>query len=186
MKRVLPLLLLWSTGCVNTVRFPPDLWRGQFIFTGDTGFFFENPTEPRIPQIARVFGSCEETTLRYTAITTAWITDGQIDFIGYDPLPRNEQHPMRLTEVDPEGRWDRWDVALRESEKPGEWTPGTTTAFTCDDLSSLTFAAVPRVADPSTSDLRSTDCVVWGSSPSTLATLVINTYADLTECREIL
>lgn len=149
---------LLAGACVNTVRFPPDLWVDETdfsTFTDDGSFGFDSdtggsppPEPPPVPEVAinLAWGTCGADGQTVEVITTGWASAIVLDILHADG--RSETHPLTRTATDPNGNWDQWAVQLAAGE----------TQFACDDEAEfLTYALRLR-----TSDLALSDCGIWG------------------------
>lgn len=195
MKRIALSPLIVVAACTQTVEFPPDLWGDtwDYYYTDSSTFFpyatGETGTPPATElRVARAFGECNGVngSMSFATITTGW-TGTAIFTVFRAADGRIEDHPMNLTDLDPAGSWDRWDVSLLDGASPTEWEASTTTGFDCaTDASTLTYA----IRLDQTVDLTSTtqDCVLWGADPGSLAAVLVTSDPDLEliqDCRVI-
>ncbi|MBX2802349.1 MAG: hypothetical protein KTR31_32005 [Myxococcales bacterium] len=174
------ILVLWMAGCVNTVRFPPDLWGESWTTTdgwwsGDTG----RPdtglqTDGRL-SVSRVLGGCNDaqTTIDYTAITTGWASDATLT-IYRESDGRMEHHDMSIMDLDPAGTWDRWQIELEDGVAEGAHVPGINTVIACEEPGNVAYAI--RLQDDTQ---RTSDCVLWGQSRNALNIQLISMDADV-------
>lgn len=182
---LLPLLTLGLVACVNTVRFPPDLWgwtdtwdTGPFTTSslpqaeesGDTGFVAESV------MVRRAWQTCDVDRQTLEVITTGWSAEVLLDVLHADGTA--ETHPLELVEVDPAGNYDVWAVELVLGKKPGD---GITT-FDCEaDLAQLTHAIRLR-----TQTVALSDCGMWGVNPNQMTLwLTANEPAFTGTCRAL-
>lgn len=173
----MPILLLVTLGaCTQTVRFPPDIWGGEWgTYYTDTYWTdrYVDTSDTAVPpqvMVTRVLGECDadKGTLSHSVLTDGWA--GLATFTVFRALDgRFEDHVMSLDDLDPGGAWDRWEVGLTDGADSTKWLPGTSTAFSCaTDGAALTYAV--RLADVLVPDgpLTTVDCVVWGASQSAM------------------
>lgn len=154
---------IFAAGCVDTIRFPPDLWgwsgsNGTFdsgLITGDTGTPADDGV--RIETITAEGCSGEDGWL-FGARTDAWTLGGTLDLLRTSDQ-RAEAHPMEVVGTDPDGGWDALSSGLlADGADPAAQQTGVSSVFDCaSDPADLTFAV--RVWDR-TGVLA--DCVVWG------------------------
>ncbi|MEN0062074.1 MAG: hypothetical protein AAGA48_07955 [Myxococcota bacterium] len=181
-----PLVTLALVACVNTVRFPPDLF--AFTETVDSGFteLVGDTAQPSPPvetgeaelvEIRRAWETCDEGGLSLELLTTGWSTEVLFDVLHVDG--RVETHPMRLVDVDPNGNYDQWAVDLGHGTTTD---PGSVSQFHClDDDPSLTYAIRLRTEPENLSD-----CGVWGVSPNAMDLwLTVNEPAYRGTCQSL-
>ena len=154
------ITLVMLSGCINTVRFPPDLWgETTWWWTADTGFRTNVVAPSNGLQVQRVFGGCDngESSLSYTVVTNGW-ADSAILTAMRQTDQRIEDHQMQLTDVDPGGAWDRWELGpLLPVPDPLLYEAGQNTGLNCVEDPDLAFS-VRLIADAG----RTRDCVMWG------------------------
>ncbi len=172
MTRYIAAALLIIAGCINTIRFPPDLnvWTWE---SADTGWWGEDRTtdptrpnnnDPAFVRIERVFGGCDqvdEPGLSYQIITNAW-TGGAVLDILRSTDSRRESHELRLIDLDPAGTWEWLAVGPLATNTPeGEFQPEVNTVFDCEADDGLLAFAI-RLRNPSG---ETEHCVTWGDGP---------------------
>lgn len=155
------LVPLLAVSCVNTVRFPPDLWNFGPADTGTTTVPDPAPFDSGAPtggpvMLSRVIVDCGAELQRVEAITTGWASEIVLDVLHADG--RAESHGLEIVEVDPAGAWDQWSVELVRGVAKGVGVTG----FDCvDDEPFLTYALRVRTATDPLSD-----CGTWGVNPN--------------------
>ncbi len=176
MRIYLGAALLLIIGCVNTIRFPPDLnvWEWE---TADTGWWNTQGTQgttdptgptgsPRFVRIERVFGGCNlgEPGLIYEVITNRW-TGGAVFDVLRSSDDHRESHPLRVVDLDPEEGWEWLAVGPLEGPVPPEaFEPEINTVVDCEaEDEQLAFAVRLRNAAGETED-----CVLWSNGPEGL------------------
>ena len=177
------IALLLLPGCINTIRFPPDLWNFETADTGrDTGSTTPTPVTPTEPTVAtqleQVGGGCDPTGDAWTwnFRANAWTLGGRMDVFRLAD-GAEEGHPLTLVAADPEGAWDELRVGpLPDGTPAPDQVSGVNSRFDCDaDVASLTM--VVRLRD--LTDALS-DCVVWGADPTTAVARIRADDPDVT------
>lgn len=171
------MILLLLAGCVQTVRFPPDLFPDDW----DTGFV-DDAIRSGVDEWTLAFG-CFVTSdyqLEGEMQTDGWAGSASVAMVSPDGS-RSEIHPMWRTQSDPAGRWDVYQLGPLTHASP-EVMPGSTTTFDCyADVSNLSWAVwtTDRSGDPA-------DCVVWGTNPAAvLEALLAEDPAIPPLCRDL-
>ena len=166
--RAVTLLALLS-GCVNTIRFPPDLWSSTWWDSASTPI--DTGADNRLGlHVVRGEATCdaEATGWTFRARTDGWIESARINlFRAADGA--SEEHRMRVVASDPEGRWDEAAIGpLPDQTLPEAQVPEVNTRFDCTlDASTLSF--VVRIWDP---DAVLAHCAVWGADPVDAVTAI--------------
>ena len=161
---------LLLSGCINTIRFPPDLWTWETADTGqgrDSGATTQThttPPEPAATEIENLDGGCDPAGEAWTwsFVANAWTLGGTLDLFRLSD-DQQEQHALVLVSADPGGDWDQLQVGpLPDATPLPEQQSGINSRFDCD-ADEATLSIVVRLRD--LSDTLS-DCVVWGADPN--------------------
>lgn len=177
------MITVWlAMGCVDTVRFPPDLWgssswRDSGIDWGIDGDTSTSAETDRV-QVETVSsaGCVGSDAWLVEATTDGWTLGATLDlFRATDG--RAEQHELGVVGTDPDGLWDRLSSGpIADGVDPAKQVAGVNSTFDCTaDADALTFAI--RVTDRSST--RS-DCVVWGADPAELVLRLRTIDPDVT------
>lgn len=179
------MLLLLLTGCINTVRFPPDLWVWDSAW--DTGL--RNPrgddddddttgsTEDEPVGVETVHGGCdaEDTAWTWTVRTNGWVGFGTLDIFRTSD-EQAEAHTLFVVASDPGGGWDELQAGpLLDGVDPATQAANADSRFDCE-LDETTLSYVVRVRD---GDGVLIDCVVWGADPQGATARIRNLDPDV-------
>ena len=163
------MLLLWLMAC-DVTRYAnlPPATDGPFtdgsdtsISTGDTGDFYDGPIV-----IERWSVDCPDNdeTLTISVDSAGWtngIARAWLVETSDVAEPWDEEHPVRSTERDPRGSFERHRVDLADQVR--EPTPGVSTQFDCaTNVSAAALTWVIRIYDP---ENALADCIAFGHDP---------------------
>ncbi|MEQ1507453.1 MAG: hypothetical protein ABMB14_34810 [Myxococcota bacterium] len=175
------MIALTLAGCIDTIRFPPDLWSwdtatrdtgwwawdtGKFqteteTTTGGTGDDDDDAPSPGL-LVWNVEAGCDPdaTAWQWNAWTNGWVGSARLNLFRTDSA-QSEEHTMRLVGSDPEGTWDELQTGpLPDQTPPVDQVADLNSRFDCARPELLT--TIVRVWDPA-NVLQ--DCVVWGADP---------------------
>lgn len=180
-------MTLWLSlgGCVQTVRFPPDLWRWE-----ETGFWWDSggprnrgdDDDGRNIQVESVRYGCDagKTTWVAEMQTDGWIHQAKLNvFRTADGV--SEEHPFTNVASAPLGEWDQYRVSVTQGVPAAEQVAGESSQFDCDDVG-YRVTWVVRIWDGSMTLL---DCVAWGADTGAAVAALRGLDPDVNElgCR---
>ena len=177
------MILALLAGCVQTVRFQPDLFPNDNWDTGwDTGFVRPAPGPPSSIDPATIRAGCNgaDTAISAQLWTSGAAGSATVLFVELGG-PRVEFHPMLLNDASPDFQWDQYVLGpLLHGTSPH--TSGTSTAFTCgEDDDRMTWAVwtTDRTGAPA-------DCVIWGAATANARDALLSRDPAIPPlCREI-
>lgn len=159
-----PTLMLMLTGCVQTVRFPPDLWRWD---SGGRRIDTAVEIDPVLVQTIDYGCEADQASWLFNATTDGWIGSAVLGiYESGHPSAWEEEHDMEIVDSAPNGSWDLLETGpLTHAMEPEMWEPNVSTVLSCTDTTvdpSFSIRVWDHLGNLS-------DCVTWGAEPELIA-----------------